>query len=512
MSSIAENNKRIAKNTLMLYIRMLFNLLVSLYTSRLILQILGVENYGIYNVVGSVISMFAIFNGGINSAVQRYLTFEIGKCNLSKLTKVFSISLQVYVLISIIIIILGETVGLWFLHEKLVIPSECMNSAIWVYQCSIVACIINLMTAPYRADIVAHEKMSAFVYIAILEVLTKLIIVYLLYVIPWDKLTTYAILLLCTQLFISLIYVLYCFKHFEESHYHHHIDKLLFKEIFSFASWSIWGNLAWMLYTQGLNMMLNIFFGPVVNAARGIAVQVQNTVLHFTNNFQTAINPQITKNYATGNFLQMHNLIYRSARFSFYLLFFLTLPILVETNFLLTTWLKTVPNDSIIFTRWMIGISLISTISNPLLIANQATGKIKKYQAAVGGILLTILPISYISLKLGMPAYSVFIIHFCIECIAQFASIYILSKLIYISIKDCIHNIYKPIIIVIGISCLLPIYVHYHLSTGLMRFLIVGSVSVLSVGIAILIFGLKKEEQNFIYNKALKVLKIINTN
>ena len=508
MSDNSQNNKRIAKNTMFLYIRMLFTMGVTLFTSRVILQTLGVEDYGIYSVVGGIITMFAFINGGMVSATQRFLTFEIGKGNLPQLKKVFSTSLQIHALISLIIVLLGETVGLWFLYEELVIPAERMTAALWVYQCSIIACVVNIMSVPYNADIIAHEKMSTFAYISIVEVILKLAIVYMLFVTPWDKLTTYAILILTVQLIICFIYTHYCNKHFEESHYHHQIDKPLFKEMISFAGWSFWGNLAAVLYTQGLNMMLNIFFGPIVNAARGIAVQVQTAVQQFVSNFQVALNPQITKTYATGQLAQMHSLMFRSARFSFFLLFMLTLPILLETEYILTLWLKTVPDDTVIFTRIMIGISLIYTIANPCVVANQATGKVKVYQVVVGGILLMILPLSYVALKLGAPAYSVFIVHFCVESIAQFARMYMLRKLISLPLRAYLRNIYLPIIAVACISCILPIYIHTHMSDGFVTLLTVCIVSIASVAVTTLIIGLTKEERAFIIGKALRIFNL----
>lgn len=481
---------------------------VSLFTSRVILQTLGVEDYGVYSVVGGIITMFSFINGGMVSATQRYLTFEIGKGNLPQLKKVFSTSLQIHAIIALIIVLLGETVGLWFLYEKLVIPSDRMNAAVWVYQCSIIACVVNIMSVPYNADIIAHEKMSAFAYISILEVVLKLLIVYALYITPWDKLISYAVLLLSIQLIIRFVYARYCSRHFEEAHYRHHIDKLLFKEMFTFAGWSFWGNLAGVLYTQGLNMMLNIFFGPVVNAARGIAVQVQSTVHQFVSNFQVALNPQITKNYAIGHLSQMHSLMFRSARFSFFLLFFLTLPVLLETDYLLTIWLKIVPPDAVVFTRWMVGISLLHTMANPCVIANQATGKVKVYQAVVGGILLLILPISYVLLRLGTPAYSVFIVHFCVECVAQFTRMYMLRKLIDLPMRAYLGQIYIPVLLVFGISVLLPMYIHSQLTEGLNRFLIVGAVCVLSVGLTVFFIGLTKDERKYFYYKGLQLLRI----
>lgn len=507
MSNSVQNNKRIAKNTLFLYIRMLFSMGVSLFTSRVILQTLGVENYGIYSVVGGIITMFAFINGGMVSATQRFLTFEIGKGNTVQLNKVFSTALQIHTLIAFTVVLFGETVGVWFLYKELVIPAERMTAAFWVYQCSIIACVVNIMSIPYNATIIAHEKMSAFAYISIFEVILKLLIVYMLYITPWDKLISYAVLILIVQLTIRSIYARYCNKHFAETHYHHKIDKPLFKEMIGFAGWSFWGNLSTVLYTQGLNMLLNIFFGPIVNAARGIAIQVQGAIQQFVNNFQMALNPQITKNYATGQLTQMHNLMFRSARFSFFLLYILTLPILLETDCILTLWLKTVPDNAAVFTRWIIGVSLIYTIANPCIVANQASGKVKVYQAVVGGILLTILPISYVVLKLGAPAYSVFIVHFCIESIAQLARMYMLRKLIHLPIRAYMRNIYLPVIVVATVSCIPPVITQMYCSGGLAGLIIVATTSIISVSLTIAFLGLTKEERQFFYRKAMQIIR-----
>ena len=508
MTDIASNNKRIAKNTLMLYVRMLFSMIVSLYTSRVVLQTLGVEDYGIFNVVGGVITMFTFINAAMVSSTQRYLNFELAKGNSQRLRSVFNTSLQIHGLIAIAIIVLGETLGLWFVLNKLVIPEARMTAALWVYQCSILACCVTILSAPYNADIIAHEKMSAFAYISILEVSLKLLIVYLLLVSPIDKLIAYAILTLSVQLLIRFIYSRYCHKHFEESYIEFNFNKALFKEMSGFAGWSFFGNLAAILYTQGLNMMLNIFFGPVVNAARGIAVQVQSAVQQFVSGFQTALNPQITKNYAVGNLEQMHNLMFRSARFSFLLLFFLSLPVLLETDFLLTVWLKNVPDNAVIFTQIMICISLIYTTSNPCVIANQATGKVKVYQMVVGGILLTILPISYILLKLGAPAYSVFIVHFCVETVAQFSRMFMLRKLINLPLWQYMKNIYIPIICTVAVAVILPILVRMQFEEGWLRFIVVGFTCVLSVGISAFFIGFTKNERLFFLDKGLRLLKI----
>lgn len=507
MSDTSSANKRIAKNTLVLYVRMLFTMGISLFTSRVILQTLGVEDYGISSVVGGVISMFTFINAAMVSSTQRYLNFELVRGDANQLRSVFSTSLQIHALIALAIIVLSETVGLWFLNEKLVIPEARMTAAMWVYQCSILSCAVSIMSTPYNAVIVAHEKMSAFAYISILDVSLKLLVVYLLVVLPFDKLIILAILNLLVQLFIRYIYTLYCHRHFPESYFQFRFKKTLFKEMFGFAGWSFWGNLAAILYTQGLNMMLNIFFGPIVNAARGLAVQVQSAVQQFVGGFQTALNPQITKNYASNNLPQMHSLMFRSARFSFLLLFFLSLPVLMETNFILTLWLKTVPDDAVIFTQIMICISLIYTTANPCVIANQATGKVKIYQMVVGGILLLILPISYLVLKLGAPAYSVFIVHFCIESLAQFSRMYMLRKLIHLPLWQYMKNIYIPIVSTVAIAIILPLVVRMQVAEGWLRFLAVGFTCVLSVGASSYFIGFTKQERVFFLDKSLRLLR-----
>lgn len=504
----SSNNKRIAKNTLLLYIRMLLTMVVSLYTSRVVLGALGVEDYGIYNVVGGVITMFTFINGAMVSSTQRYLNFELATSNADKLRSIFTTSMQIHALIALAIILLGETVGLWFLMNKLVIPEARMTAAMWVYQCSILSCAVGIMSTPYNADIIAHEKMSAFAYISILDVCLRLLIVYLLVISPYDKLIVYAILILLVQLLIRYIYSRYCNKHFKETLLEWKINRPLLKEMAGFAGWSFWGNLAGILHTQGLNMMLNIFFGPIVNAARAIAVQVQGAILQFVCNFQTALNPQITKTYASGNLEQMHSLMFRSARFSFLLLFFISLPVLLETDFILTIWLKTVPADAVIFTQIMICISLIYSTANPCVIANQATGKVKVYQMVVGGILLSILPISYIVLKLGAPAYSVFIVHFFVESVAQFSRMYMLRKLINLPMWQYMRNIYLPIVATVIISIVLPIIIHALMEEGWLRFITVGLTCVVSVGTCVLLIGMTETERTFIMDKGLRILKV----
>ena len=502
----SDNNKRIAKNTLLLYFRMLFMMAVSLYTSRVVLNTLGVEDYGIYNVVGGVVAMFGFINGSMSSATQRYITFALGKGDKTRLQTVFSTTLQIHTLIAGIIILLGETIGLWFLYNKMQIPADRMDAAFWVLQCSIMDTVVMIVSVPYNADIIAHEKMSAFAYISILEVVLKLVIVYMLVVFSFDKLILYAFLLLAIQLMIRFCYSIYCNRHFEETKYKHVWDKDLFKEMTGFAGWSMFGNLAGVLFSQGLNMLLNVFFGPIVNAARAVAVQVQSAIQQFVGNFQMALNPQITKTYAKGELGDMHRLMFRSAKFSFFLLFFLSLPVLFETNFILTVWLKTVPEDTVAFLRIMICTSLIYTLSNPLIIANQATGKVKKYQAICGSILLLILPVSYVCLRLGCPAYSVFIVHFMMELLTQMVRMILLRPMIGIRVRDYFNHIYKQVLVVIAMSIVLPALVYLNVEAGFIRFVIVGLACVVSVATSAYLLGLSSNERVFVKAKVITAI------
>lgn len=503
MSDTSVNNKRIAKNTLLLYVRMLFIMGVSLYTSRVVLNTLGVEDYGIYNVVGGVVAMFGFINGAMSSATQRFITFALGKGDMDNLQKVFSTTLQIHALIATIILILGETVGLWFMYTQMQIPADRMDAAFWVLQCSIMSAIVMIVSVPYNADIIAREKMSAFAYISILEAVLKLAIVFLLLVFTQDKLVLYSALVLCVQLFIRFCYGRYCNKHFPESKYRHVWDKRLFKEMTGFAGWSMFGNLSAVLYGQGLNMLLNVFFGPVVNAARAVAVQVQSVMQQFVSNFQMALNPQITKTYAKGEMDEMHQLMFRSARFSFYLLFLLSLPVLFETDFILTIWLKTVPDNTVTFLRIIICTSLIYTLANPMIVANQATGKVRKYQAVCGSILLLILPVSYVCLKLGCPAYSVFIVHFCMEALTQLARIIMLRPLIGVKIKDFFKHIYARVFIVIVLSSIAPATVYYNMNDTVLRFFVLSVACLLSVSIVVYSVGLSQSERTFVKSKVL---------
>ena len=501
MQEISSNNKRIAKNTLLLYFRMLVTMAVSLYTSRVVLNILGVEDFGIYNVVGGIVAMFGFINGSMTSATQRYLTFELGQNNRAQLTKVFSTSLSIHGIISFLIIVLAETVGLWFLWNKMQIPADRMNAAFWVFQCSVAASVIMIMSVPYNAAIIAHERMSAFAYISIIEVSLRLLIVCFLRYFHTDKLILYAALIVIVQFLIRLCYSWYCNRHFNETKYRWSWDKGLFKEMTGFASWNMFGSLAAITFTQGLNLLLNMFFGPVVNAARGIAVQAQTAIGQFSSNFQTALNPQITKSYATGDMEYMHGLIFRSAKFSFFLLLLLSLPVLIETKAILTLWLKIVPDHTVVFLRIMLCTTWVYAVSNPLITAASATGKIKLYQSVVGGLLL-ILPISYLCLRFGLPAYSVFIVHFVMEITAQFARLLMLRRMIRLSLREYFAKVIWSISKVTAIALAVPLAVAYwQPGEGIWNLLTICLICAISTSMSVYWFGLTPGEKIYICSK-----------
>ncbi len=501
--SASQNNKRIAKNTLMLYFRMILTMLVSLYTSRVVLNTLGVEDFGIYNVVGGFVSMFGFLNSAMASATQRFLSFEIGKGDRDQLRNVFSMSVNIHFLIAFIILILAETVGLWFVNTQLTIPAGRMGATQWVYQFSILAMMVYMVSVPYNAMIIAHERMNVFAWVSIAEVSLKLFIVFMLQWFGFDKLKFYAVLTFCVSLIIRFIYGFYCSKHFKESKFRFFWNRPLFKTLASYAGWNLWGNVAAVLKNQGVNVLLNMFFGPVVNAARGIAYQVSSAINQFVANFQMAMNPQIIKSYAVDDLKYMHQLIFRGAKYSFFLLFILSLPILIETEQILRLWLKTVPEYTVIFTRLVIINVLIDCISGPLMTAAQASGKIKLYQSVVGGLLILNLPVSYLFLKLGFQPQVTIYISIGISIIALYSRLKIISPLVSLSIMDYFKNVIVKIIPVIFIAVILPGGIIYLLPVNIGRLLLTCFIAVISVGLTVYFIGLNHSEQQFMI-KSLK--------
>lgn len=501
MSNTSPNNNRIAKNTIFLYIRMLLTMAVTLYTSRVVLDVLGVEDFGIYNVVGGVVTMFAFLNGTISGVTQRYITYELGTGNKEKLKSVFSTAMCIHWLIAILILLLAETIGLWFVYNKLVIPDARMTAAVWVYQLSILSTIVFIISVPYNACIIAHEKMSAFAYISIVEVLLKLIVVIILKYFEFDKLIFYAILIFAVQLIIRLIYNEYCKCHFEEANYQFCMNHKIAKSMLGFTGWSLFGGFASVGMGQGVNILLNIFFGPSVNAARAIAMQVDGAVSSFCQNFQMAMNPQIIKNYASKKLENMHDLVFASSKFSFFLLLLLSLPIIIKTKYILELWLMNVPDHAVAFLKITLLIALINSLATPLMTSANATGKIKKYQVVCGLLLLIIIPLSYFTLKLGGKAEIVFLIHLFIVAVTQIFRILIVGRLISMSLIKYLHNVILPVIKVTIIGSCLPILVASLISNNLYGFILVCLCSSVSILFTAYFLGINSKEREFLVQK-----------
>lgn len=501
MNSHAENTRRIAKNTLVLYVRTLFTMLVSLYTSRVILNTLGVSDFGIINVVGGVVGMFSVISGSLSSSISRFITFELGHGDFNKLRLIFSTSVNIQIGISLIIVILAECIGVWFINHKLNIPEGRLIAANWVFQCSLLSFVIGLISVPYNACIIAHERMSAFAYISILETILKLVIVYMLFISPYDKLISYSILFVIVAIIIRLIYGWYCHNHFAESHYKFVYDKSLIKEMSGFAGWSFFGNGAYMLNTQGVDMLINIFFGVTLNAAKGVASQVQNAVMQFVGNFTVALNPQITKSYASGDWEYMNKLVCRGARFSYFLLLIFTVPIVCEADYILHLWLKTVPEYAPIFLRLMLFGTLMTLLGGTMYTTILATGKIKKYQLAVTIVGCFVFPLTWLAFRMGLPPETTYYIYIVIYFLLVFVRLYIAKGLLKFPVQLYLFDVVFRVVIVSVVAFILPLIVIRYLEPSFLRLCVSCIIGLCSSLLTINILGLEKSEREMLYKK-----------
>lgn len=502
MSSLESNNKRIAKNTILLYLIMLLTIVVGLYTSRVVLNTLGVSDYGVYNVVGGIVAMLSFLNSALTAASQRFISFELGRGDKDKLKTIFCTSVTIHAILAIIIFIIAETVGLWFVNTHLNIEPTRMTAANWVYQCSILTFMLTIVSVPYNSCIVAHEHMNAFAYVSILEVILKLLIVFLLLVINYDKLITYGILVLCVAFIIRLIYGLYCKRHFEECTYHFIFNKTLFKEMFSFAGWSVVGNLGFSFKDQVANVILNIFFGTVINAARGVALQVNGIISGFSSNFIMALNPQITKQYATGNIQNSMNLVYAGCRYSFYLLALVSIPVIINMDYILKLWLYNVPEYTSEFLKLALVAALINSIAQPLVTALQATGKIKIFQISICIVMLFELPLAYLILYFGGKPYMAMYPTIFVVFIGLFVRFIILRKLVpsykfkYFTFAIVCKNI------ILGTICYIASEViHSLFNTNFLSLIITSFISCIITSLIIYLFGISHNERNSINRK-----------
>lgn len=506
----SESNKRIAKNTLLLYFRSILVMLISLYTSRIVLKVLGVEDYGIYNVVGGLVSMFSLISSSMVHASSRFITFELGRNNFDELKKTVSGCITIHILLGLIVVVVAEIVGVWFLNYKMNIPPDRIVAANWVIQCSLLTFFLNIISTPYTAIIVSHEKMSAFAYISILDVCLKLLIVFMLTWLLFDKLIVYALLMLSVSILLRIIYRIYCKKHFPEARQIRlKTDVNLFKQLFSFTGWNMFGSGAYILRNQGIDILLNLFFGVVVNAAKGVANQVQGAVYSFVSNFQMAINPQITKNYAAKDYQRVHFLIKQGTRFSFYLFLLLSMPIMLETKMILNIWLEKVPDYAVVFVRLTFINLLIDTFYRFMVTAILATGKIKKYQLVVGGIKLLALPLTYLFLKLGGNPTTGLLVVIFLEAVCVFFNLYFVRNMVKFDIKGFLKDVVAKSLLVLVIACILPLIVKFYIVTvnQYLYLIVISIVSLISCGFSIYYLGLLHTEKIMVKNLIFKKLR-----
>ncbi len=502
MTAHTANNKRLAKNTLLLYLRMLLTMGISLYTSRIVLATLGAVDYGIYNVVGGFVTMFAIVSGAMTTATQRFLSFEIGKELEGNMRSLFSTAVMIHIVLAGVILILAETVGVWFINTQMNFPADRYTAVNWVFQFSVLTFIISVISVPYNAAIVAHEKMAVFAYISIVEVTLKLIVVYLLAISTFDKLLLYAALLAVIAIVVRIIYGVYCNKHLTDCRCNWKWDAKYRSQIMSFVSWNLIGSAAGIAKEQGLNVMLNIFYGVAVNAARGIAYQVLGALQGFVANFQLALNPQIVKLYAAGDKQEMFKLVYRGSKFSYILLFSLSLPVIIEAPYVLQLWLMQVPEYTAIFLRLVLITALIDSLSGPLIASMHASGRVRNYQIVVGGISLLTLPIAYLFFKLGYPPYIAMMISLAISVCCHFVRLILLNYTIQLPIRSFLCKVTFKAFLISFLSLIMPLFLYYNMESSFLSFFLICIVAITSSLFVSFFIGLDRKEREFMLNKA----------
>lgn len=506
------DSKRLAKNTLMLYCRTLIIMCIGFFTSRVILQSLGVDDYGIYNVVGGFVGMFSIITNTLVATTQRYITVELGKGDAGNPKKMFGVVLSIHIGLAILMTLVFETFGLYFLNYKLVIPPERLYAANWIFQISVLTSVLGLFSTPYMGIIVSHERMGAFAFISMQDAILRLVICYILYISDSDRLIIYASLLGLVSIWNQFLYMRYCHTHFYEVKTRPLKDRYLFKSVFGFAGMNFLGSFAWILSTEGITVMLNMFFGVAVNAARGIAIQVQNMVGRFTGDFMTALNPQIIKEYSGGEKEKSLELVIRGAKFSYLIVLILAIPIIIRASQLLSIWLDSYPKYTVEFVQLTLALSLINVISNPYVTINLASGKIKDISIWIGGVRLFTLPLVYACLRFfDSPLYAYYIL-IIIEMLLFFIRIKIMDIVSKISIsKTTIKKLIIPVVITTPIA----LFVAYKLDdlfspsfNGLVLYLIFTCLTIALISYFIL---LNSPERNFVLNQIKQMFQHIKS-
>ncbi len=501
MSDHSEANKRIAKNTMLLYGRMGLMMIISFFTARITLEALGVVDYGINNVVGGLVSMFSLISGSLTASAGRFITFGLGEGNKEKLNRIFVTAVNIHIILAIIVVIAIETIGVWFLVNKMVIPPDRLVAAHWVLQCSTISFAISLLSTPYNAAIIAHEKMGIYAYFSIFDAIARLAIVFSIKYYRGDKLILLAVISLIPTIVKQFYYWYYCKSRFEECHYNPLWDKKIFKEMFSFAGWNFFGNAAYLFNTQGVNMLINLFYGVTLNAARGIATQVESIVNQFIGNFTVAINPQITKSYAAKDYEHTYQLIKKGATYSYFLMLIVVIPISMEVNNILKLWLGSYPEHAVNFTRLTLFSSLIVTLGNSLLTAIFASGNIKKYQIVITLSGAWVFPLTYVAFKLGMPAEWAYIIHIAIYTILIFVRIYLAHDIINLNIAQYLKDVILKVAYISIVASLPPLLISYCIAESYLRTFIAGPFVAFSTIAIVYSIGLNKNERSLINSK-----------
>lgn len=458
------NNRTIAKNTFFLYTRMMFTMIVSLYTSRVILQTLGVEDYGIYQSVGGIVGFLSFINSALSTGSSRFLTFELGTGNFEKLKRVFSTTLTLHIIIALFVVVVAETIGLWFLHNKLIIPPDKLNAAVYVFHVSILTAVFSLTQVPYNASIIAHEKMSIFAYVSIIECSAKLFIVYLLAIGDIDKLKLYATLLFVVQISLMLFYRIYCTKKFDETKYKFVYDKTILKSITGFSGWSLFANASFALNSQGILILLNMFFSPAIVTARAISIQVNMASMQLVDNFRTAVNPQIVKKYAAGDVDGSKKLLLSSTKYSYYLMFILCFPISLLAYPALKLWLGTVPEYTVTFLQIIVIQSLFQVFDSSFYIALYAKGRLKENALISPTLGFLMFPVTYFLFKSG---YSPIVLSW-VNLIFYIILGLIIKPLLVIKVANYrwydIWAVFRPCFLTTLMALPIPIFLYYYLN------------------------------------------------
>ena len=496
------NSQRVAKNTVFLFTRMILVMGVSLFTSRIVLRTLGVEDFGIYNVVGSVVVFFSFLQAALRNATYRYLAFELGTGNSETLDRVYSMAVNSHVLLAFSLLVILEIGGVWFLNAKLVIPDDRIIAANWTFQFSLVSFCIGIIRTPFESNIIAHENMDFYAVISILESVAKLVIVYVLLLIPYDKLITYAFLMMAMYLIISFCYYLYCKIKFQDCKYRKCWDSSILRQFCSYSGWSLLVNASCIIRTQSFGIFFNLFLGVVANAALGIANQVISALNSFVDSFTQAFNPQIIKSYAAKDMDYFNNIIISTSKLSYYLLLIISLPIILNINFVLKLWLGEYPEMTPFLIETIILYYLIDAMQSPLVTAVHATGRLKIHQISISVIVALVIPVSYFMLKAGFPAYSIFVVNAISNFLCAITRVIIMKHLINLDILEYVRNVVLPIMIVSITTLPIPLYLSLMLPDSWNSvFIISFSALILSI-ISVLFFGLNKSERQLMKEMA----------